>query len=196
MYLFYSCVTNLCNLTASRDINFIKIQIIKKKKKAEVLSLILILKAKSGPGMHKTVMTKAVIFCWLLHYNLGRWSSSVRNGLPLLQSLCLSTVYLVRFVWFVCIGTWDKKIVLWMTMCLLPAGSRVVSASSAAEAGSQRSRLSFLGLYKNEGKKCFFIVQCTTLSFFFIAALIHSENSSKLWCLIQHYLFEFLFKIL
>lgn len=96
MYLFYSCVTNLCNLTASRDINFIKIQMIKKKL-AEVPPLILILKAKSGTGMHKTVITKAVIFCWLLHYNLGWWCSGVRNDLPLLQSLCLSAVYLDLF---------------------------------------------------------------------------------------------------
>lgn len=46
---------------------------------------------------------------------------------------------------------------LWMTKCLSPAaGSRVVSASSAAGAGSQRSQLSSLGLHKNE-KRMFFM---------------------------------------
>lgn len=65
MYLFYSCVTNLCNLIASRDINFIKMQVIKKIL-AEVPPLILTLKAKSGTGKHKTTVINAGFFfaCW------------------------------------------------------------------------------------------------------------------------------------
>lgn len=48
--------------------------------------------------------------------------------------------------------------VLWVTKCLLPAaGSRVVMASSAAGAGTQRSQLSFLGPHRNEEKNGFYI---------------------------------------
>lgn len=50
---YFTCVTNLCNLIASRDINVVKIHMIKKKKTkqlAEAPPLNLIMKAKSGTG--------------------------------------------------------------------------------------------------------------------------------------------------
>lgn len=46
----------------------------------------------------------------------------------------------------------------------------------------------FLGLHKKEEWNYFL---CTAQSFFLVPAFIHSENSSKLWCLIWQYLFKF-----